>query len=236
MTDNYVTQWDDSYTRGENFLIYPNEEVIRFCSRRIARYSPNGVVEYFGEFNNGSRVLDFGCGAGRHLKLLNDLGLLAFGTDISEKALSLAEQNFLTNDKIGSDRRVELSLVMDKTISYPDNYFDAAISCSVFDSMHFSTAQTLIEELARVLKPGAYCFIDLIAAYDNRLPDGFNGEVIVDTTHEFGTVQSYYDLNKIKSLCEPNFTIEDCYLVRHTSLNGGKMNAARTYLELRNTH
>lgn len=236
MTDNYVAQWDDSYSRGENFLIYPNEEVIRFCSRRIARYLPNGVIEYCGELKNGSRVLDFGCGAGRHLKLLNDLGLSAFGTDISEKALSLAEQNFLTNEEIGSGESVQLSLLTDTTMSYPDNYFDAAISCSVFDSMLFSTAKTLIEELARVLKPGAYCFIDLIAAYDNRLPDGFNGEVIVDTTHEFGTVQSYYDLNKIKSLCGPNFAIEDCYLVRHTSLNGGKMNAARTYLELRNIH
>ena len=232
MKNIYEEKWNKSYSRGENYLIYPNEEVIKFCASRLARFVPGGGVEYQELLKMGDRILDLGCGAGRHLKMLSDLGFVAHGADISTKALSLAEARFSTEIGLDWEDSVKLSLLSGSELPFPDNYFSGVISCSVLDSMHFDMAKILITELFRVLKEESSCFIDVISAYDQRLPSGFDGELIVDTLHEYGTVQSYFGLEKIKDLVREKFTIENCYEITNQNLSNN-LSHGRIYVELK---
>jgi ubiquinone/menaquinone biosynthesis C-methylase UbiE len=228
----YEEKWNKSYSRGENYLIYPNEEVIRFSASRLARFVPGGGIEYREPLKKGDRILDLGCGAGRHLKLLSDLGFRAHGVDISDKALSLAAARFRTEIGLEWEDSVQLSHLLGSELPFPDNYFSGGISCSVLDSMHFDVAKRVMTELFRVLKKGSLCFIDLISAYDSRLPSDFDGELIVDSLHELGTVQSYFGLEKIKELVRDKFIIENSYKITNQNLTND-FTHSRIYVELK---
>lgn len=234
MINNYENKWDESYSRGENYLVYPNEEVIRFCSARLARVSPKGKIEYLGNMQHCDRVLDLGCGAGRHLRLLKDLGFVSHGIDISDTALELAKRRFDTELGTNWDEKIKLKYLESTRLPYNDQYFKAGISCSVLDSMHYNTAKILIGELSRVLKEGAFLFIDFISSYDDSLPINFDGEIIVETLHEQGTVQSYFNFQKIENLVADYFWVERCYEVTHRSLINSGGHNGRIYVELKN--
>ncbi|WP_300964603.1 hypothetical protein [uncultured Helicobacter sp.] len=53
MKDMKVTQWNESYARGENAIFYPHEEVVRFLNRfirkRIDSHRFSDVI-YRGDF------------------------------------------------------------------------------------------------------------------------------------------------------------------------------------------
>jgi hypothetical protein len=62
--NNYRQQWEDSYKNRDNFLFYPNEEVIRFVSKYLRKRK--GLDE-FQDINLSVDVpnfLDLGCGVG----------------------------------------------------------------------------------------------------------------------------------------------------------------------------
>ena len=79
-----------SYAAGDNALFYPHEEVIRFFSKFIRKKI--GLNNFFDVTKNasGKRVLDLGCGIGRHVLFAHEMGLDAYGIDLSEKAISVA--------------------------------------------------------------------------------------------------------------------------------------------------
>jgi len=90
----------------------------------------------------GARVLDIGCGTGRHLSRFPE-GNELHGMDLSESMLEEAERrNPQGHFKVGSADRVD----------YEDNSFDFVYSSRVIQ--HLRDQQKLINEMARVCKPG----------------------------------------------------------------------------------
>ncbi len=205
MADIRQDEWGDAYRRGDNFLFYPNEEVLRFFARKVAKRIGIGEVRYHEGFGPQTRVLDFGCGLGRHVKLSRELGLDACGIDLSAHAISVGRQ-WLSG--CGYDRVEEL-LVQGEGAGLPfaDGAFDVAISHGVLDSMPFDVAKSCVAELRRVLKPGSFFYLDLISNDDTEIPLGFNSEMVVEKQHEVGTIQSYFDESKIDDLLGKNFTL-----------------------------
>ena len=53
---------------------------------------------------------------------------------------------------------------------------------------------------------------------DNLHDKNFVGEEIIKTKHEEGTVQLYYNEEKIKYMTDSIFKIEECRLIRYTDL------------------
>jgi ubiquinone/menaquinone biosynthesis C-methylase UbiE len=105
------------------------------------------LVRTLDEIPVKSRVLDFGCGYGRVGKLLHDSGYRnIIGVDSSIKMIERGEREF-----------PELSFQVNsgRTLSFPDNSFDAVIVCAVFTCITSQkTRLSQINELYRVLKPG----------------------------------------------------------------------------------
>lgn len=216
--------WDASYERRENFLFWPNEEVVRFVSRYFRKRV--GLAEYrdVRPFTPQPRSLDLGCGIGRHSVFLAEVGFESHGIELSEPAVSVA-RNWMSgagqppeNIKKGSA----------DSLPWPDNYFECAVSHAVLDSMPFALALKAVRELQRVVSPGGLVYIDLIAAVNGGTP----AEVTVPSHHERGTVQSYFDASKIDKLTtESGLAVRECTLITKEPITG-QPTTARYHLVL----
>ena len=195
MTELKVSQWEASYLRKENFIFYPKEEVVKFLNRFVRKRA--GYSEFIDILKSKEKLkgLDFGCGIGRQTLLLNEFEIDAWGIDISENAIKTAEQLALNSLSHKNCKSVFIRLE-DSVLPFDNDFFDIAISDSVLDSMYFDIAVIVLKELDRTVKQLLY--ISLIGADSNK--NGSSTEKIVDTKHEAGTIQSYFDLPKIKML------------------------------------
>src|SRR5262245_3274993 len=101
----------------------------------------------------GTKILDFGCGEGRLVYRLRELGIDAYGFDIHERVKYRNDDDRryfgfsrgLTSDT--SDTRVET----DYSIPFPDGTFDLVYSSNVLE--HVMELDPVFRECARVLKP-----------------------------------------------------------------------------------
>ena len=94
MRDIKEKEWNNSYKNNANFIFYPHEDIIRFISKYIRKRT--GLSEFINIHSDSPRVLDFGCGIGRHIKLLNDFNIDGYGFDLSDEAILVAKNNFKT--------------------------------------------------------------------------------------------------------------------------------------------
>jgi len=85
-----VAEMNDHYRNVYYQQIWKEDTIELDSSRSHLRV----IYELIGETISGKRVLDVGCGYGKMLRVLNDLGNQCYGCDISEKAVQYAIDNF----------------------------------------------------------------------------------------------------------------------------------------------
>lgn len=102
----------------------------------------NYVIRDFGltAFPAGARVLDVGCGEGRHLRALRSQGCLPFGVDLVGTELAKLHANGF--DVIGA---------IAERLPFRDGSFDGVV-CSVV--VPYTDEAIAVAEWARVLTPG----------------------------------------------------------------------------------
>ncbi len=183
----YKNNWNDSYSRNENFIFYPKEEVVKFLSRFVRKKID---IDKFQNIilRKDLKGLDYGCGIGINTWLMHEFNIDGFGIDISNNAIEKAREIF---PQISS----KLSVTSGTEIPFPDNYFDLTICDSVLDSMHFSLAKNLLKEIERVTKD--LVFLTFISGNDGKFSNPFVEEEVVSTQHENGTIQSWFNWKKI---------------------------------------
>ena len=105
--------------------------------------------------NNISKVLDLGCGSGKHLAYLVEHGFNVYGIDISEEGIKAAK-SFLKRKKLkGNLKKGSIY----KKLPYKENFFDAVLSLRVLNHGKITEIRKAIREIKRVLKPGGFIFI-----------------------------------------------------------------------------
>ena len=129
----------------------------------------------------GDRVLDLGCGEGRHVHGLYMIGGLEIdGIDLDAEALEKAEVGLSSlPPPRGSDDGVARFAQGDATaLMFEDNTFDAVICSEVLE--HLPDYHAAIAEIRRVLKPGGGLCISVPRAWPERIcwhlappPDGY---------------------------------------------------------------
>lgn len=118
----------------------------------------------------GHKLLDFGCGWGRHLRF--------FWKDIAEENLHGCDVRSDVLD-VCRETRVpgNFSLITpDGTLPYPDGHFNVIVAYSVFTHLPEDMNLHWMKELARVAAPGClFCltieprrFLDFVAAISDR--------------------------------------------------------------------
>jgi len=204
----YDDKWNSSYLRHENFIFFPKEEVIKFLSRFVRKKTD--INKFQDILKKDIRGLDYGCGIGVNTWLMHEFNIDGFGIDISEKAINKARE-------IYPQLKTKFATTTGTKIDFPDDYFDITICDSVLDSMHLDVAKILIKEIERVTKDLAY--VSFISGNDSKFQNEFTDEEIVNTTHENGTVQCWFNWKKIQDfILDTKFEIKWARLMTEKSL------------------
>jgi SAM-dependent methyltransferase len=134
-------RWDDVYAQQGFRAKYPDEFVVRFVA---VRFFTIGVG-----LRKKIRILDLGCGPGRHVIFLAREGFQAFGVDASTEAIRLC-RNTLKKERLQARVRVADFIAL----PYPDGYFDAIIDCASMMHNRLSNVRRILREVKRTLKKG----------------------------------------------------------------------------------
>lgn len=184
----------------------PSEGIVKFCARHVKR---RVGIEKYEIKNDYSKVLDVGCGNGRHLVFFAEQGFDVSGIDISREAIEIAEA-WINKKELNAD----LMVGDVKSLSFDANSFDLVISYGVLDHVPFSDALIAMDEIKRVLSPGGMLFLTLRSTDDSEFG---RGEKVGKNTYkleegyEKGIIQHYFDFNEIKDLFK-DFKIIDIEL------------------------
>lgn len=130
------------------------------------------IPEIVAQNVNGTRAMDFGCGAGRSARFIASLGFNVTGVDISEGMIKRAKEL----DPAGDYRLIE-----DGNFNVFENQtFDLIFSAFTFDNV--STLEQIIlilKEMSRVLKPGGR-IVNLVSS-----PEMYTNEWASFSTKDF---------------------------------------------------
>ena len=222
MSGEYTPAWDQAYRKHQNALFWPNEHLVRFIATRLRQRLTLDAFKDVNILPPNPKVLDLGCGMGRHLAYLTEMRFAAYGIDLSDVAVTHASE-WLRRLGVNEPRAMSGSV---STLPWDDGTFDAAVSHAVLDSMPYAVAEAAVKELRRVVRPGGWLYVDLIAS-----PDGAAFEEVVTGSHESGTVQSYFDTAKIYRLLSL-FEIDELYLSSTNAVIGAR-NSARWHVIFR---
>jgi ubiquinone/menaquinone biosynthesis C-methylase UbiE len=192
--NDFKNEWEASYINGDNNILYPQSEVIKFLNRYICKRNNDETFTRIINKNspNALRGLDFACGIGTHAITFRDFKIESFGIDISEFAISIAKKRIENS----LENYIQFNTFTDDTcrIPYRDNYFDFVVAESCLDSMPTEIAKKYILELKRVTNGLIY------ASFIGKVPDHNIDECVIRTKKEFGTFQVYFNVEKIVKL------------------------------------
>ncbi|MEK6878133.1 MAG: class I SAM-dependent methyltransferase, partial [Nanoarchaeota archaeon] len=105
--------------------------------------------------NNIRKILDLGCGYGRHVIYFAKRGFDVSGIDISKEGIKITN-SWLKKENLKADLKIG---DIYKKLPYPDNSFDAVIATGVIDHNEIQNIRKMILELRRVLRPNGLIFI-----------------------------------------------------------------------------
>ncbi len=134
----------------------------------VSRLTYLEKLSKFWKENKVKRVLDVGCGAGEHLRKMNDYGFEVAGMDISEKAVDIARDKF-KNSKARSDIKVAS---MHNEWPFVDESFGGVMALRSFNHGFLREIRFAIEEVRRMLKPGGWFFMTTLMIPGRKVVQG----------------------------------------------------------------
>jgi ubiquinone/menaquinone biosynthesis C-methylase UbiE len=136
-----MKQWNEVFKKEGKVFFEPQENMAK-------------IVDIFKK-NKVKKVLDLGCGTGRHLIYFAKNGFDVYGMDVAEEGIRLSKkwlkgEGLKANLKVGS---------MYEKLLYKDNYFDAVISIQALHHERIINVRKAIKEVERILKPNGLVFM-----------------------------------------------------------------------------
>jgi len=208
-----LVSWDYMFEKGIYGLKSPDRLVIEkeksFKERKI------------------KRILDVGCGEGRHILFLSKKGYILHGLDISEKAL-YSSRMILNRENISNN----LLLGDMANLPYKDDSFDMILGWRV---IHLNTKDGIsktIFEIERVIRPYGI-FYGSVRSKRNTLfyianehgKEIEEGTFMMKNKNMDGLIYHFFDENEIKKAFS-KFNIIELYEteLEHTSYTKGYIN------------
>lgn len=144
------------------------------------------ISEYISFLPKGKKVLDAGCGNGELSKILQRRGLEVFACDIGVRKSLNRNIHF---------KKVDLN----KSLSYPKDFFDAAICLEVIE--HLKNPWLVIQEFHRVIKKNGLLLISSPNTSNPlaRIYHLFTGKIWLFKKHDDDHINpiSYWELERI---------------------------------------
>jgi 2-polyprenyl-3-methyl-5-hydroxy-6-metoxy-1,4-benzoquinol methylase len=113
-----------------------------------------GIADHLKE-RNSTRILDLGCGTGRHLIFFANQGFEVYGLDAALDGIEIAKK-WLAENNLNCNLTIHR---MEEKFPYEDSFFDAVISIQAMHHNIMKKIKFTIREIQRVLKPDGMIFI-----------------------------------------------------------------------------
>jgi len=158
------------------------------------------------EKGKATRVLDLGCGAGRHVTYISERGFQTYGADLSETGLRL------TKKRLGS-RKLEAEVIKCdmRSLPYIHSSVDAIICVRTIYHQKLKQIQESICEIHRVLKKKGLFLVDFHSRRSHKCGKGIKVEentFMQESGPEKGVLHHFVDENELHELLK-NFKIVD---------------------------
>ena len=179
-----MAEWDRILQKEEYQLEEPDKIVVHVVSvledRRVGR------------------ILDLGCGAGRHVVYFAEKGFETYGADISETGL------VLTKKRLGR-RRLEAEMIKCdmKSIPYVSSCFDAVLCVQAIYHQRLKEIQQTISEVHRILKRRGLLLVNLHSKRSDKYGVGTeleDGTFIQGNGPEKGVPHHFFDEGELREL------------------------------------
>jgi SAM-dependent methyltransferase len=121
---------------------------------------PDWAVRQWGDMlarSGCQRVLDLGCGSGRHVVYLVHIGMLVTAGDCSAQALTETRRWLAREDLRATLVQLEMT-----ALPFANGSFDAVLTVNVLEHGRPGEAQAAVSEVWRVLRPGG-AFLAVVA-------------------------------------------------------------------------
>jgi SAM-dependent methyltransferase len=165
-------------------------------------HEPDPLVEEFVcELAPGAKILDLGCGGGRHVIFLSRRGYELYGTDIAPQGLKHSRQWLEAENLTAS-----LALAAMSPLPFAGESFDGAVSINVLNHARLGDTIHAVSDVSRVLKLGAPFYFIVIGRQDARCGEGDEVEPFTFIHRqgiEAGVPHHYYDLHDLEQLTAP---------------------------------
>jgi ubiquinone/menaquinone biosynthesis C-methylase UbiE len=158
------------------------------------------------ESRRARRVLDLGCGTGRHVVYLAQRGFQVCGTDISETGLAATRQ-WLAAEHLAA----HLHLADMTALPYPEARFDAVISIYVIYHNTLGNIQRTVAEIGRVLRPSGQALLTLMSTRGHRYGQGQEiepGTFLPESGPDAGLPHHFFDESGARALLAAFHQIE----------------------------
>lgn len=136
-----MKQWNRIFKKQGKVFLKPQEDILNI----VKTFKKHGV----------KRILDLGCGSGRHVIYFAKNGFSVYGIDIAEEGIKITKE-WLKKEKLQANLKVGSIY---KKLPYKDNFFDAVISTNTIHHEKIKNIRKAIREIERVLKPKGLVFI-----------------------------------------------------------------------------
>ena len=187
-----MAEWNQILLRKEYSPEKPDEIVVSLTS----------ILEE----REAKRVLDLGCGAGRHVVHLAKRGFESYGADISETGLKLTKKK-LKNRKLTAEViRCDMKLV-----PFIDSCFEAVICVRTVYHQKLREIQETISEIHRVLKGRGLFLVNFQSRKSGKCGKGMKVEentFMQDNGPEKGVLHHFVDEDELRTLLK-DFKVVD---------------------------
>lgn len=136
-----MKQWNKEFKKYGKIFVTPQENMDEISGL----FKKHGV----------KKLLDLGCGSGRHVVYFAKQGFDVYGIDIAEEGVKLTK-TWLKEEGLGAN--LEVGNIYER-LPYADIFFDAVISTQTLHHERIEKIRKAIKEIERVLVPGGFVFI-----------------------------------------------------------------------------
>ncbi len=159
------------------------------------------IIEFYQDIKNDfahGKVLDLGCGQGRHALYFAEQGYEAWGVDYVERAINEAAHEA----KKRNLHNVHFQVMDLLNLDFPKNTFDVIIDWSVLDHMYPTEWKIYLKNILNVLKVGGYLMLTEFSADDNRIKDKSK-----NFSFDRGSYDHYFRRDELESIFSKKFDI-----------------------------